>query len=149
MFLNKLSGKVASKTGNACNVLICDTDTAAMFSTISEPGLMTNPVGQVEFGMGIKKEATGFLNQYDVYSHAWATENIVLMGYRPPTWSSTGAVFSPYIPLYIGPRDYNAETNVAARSLSSRYAQKVLLADAFAALTISRGTVSADPWATV
>lgn len=149
MFLNKLSGKVASKTGQACNVLICDTDTATMFSSMSEPGLMTNPVGQTEFGMGIKKEATNFLNRYDVYSHAWYTENTILMGYRPPSWDKTGAVFAPYIPLYIGPRDYKAETNVAERSLSSRYAQKVLNANAFASLTIARGTVSADPWATI
>lgn len=149
MFLNKLSGKVASKTGQACNVLICDTDTATMFSSMSEPGLMTNPVGQTEFGMGIKKEATNFLNRYDVYSHAWYTENTILMGYRPPSWDKTGAVFAPYIPLYIGPRDYNAELNVAQRSLSSRYAQKVLNANAFAKLTIARGEVSADPWATI
>jgi len=144
----KTSGKIAEKMQADADWIITDPATAAMLSGMEKNwDVVKNPPNQ--YGLGARKVGQ-FQNQYDVYVCSWMSQvasNVMLMGFRPPTWNHTATVFAPYIMGYISPEDYDASTNTAKRSVASRYGMKVVQGNGLAYLTISRGTAGEDPWA--
>lgn len=123
--------------------IVCGPTQAALF--VGTNKFEAFPAGPSnEFGFGLKRSGV-WNGQYTIYVAAWAEtltslKNKMLMGYRPPQWMYTAAVYAPYIPIYISPVDASASKNTIARSASSRFAMRVLQGKGLGALTVSDGT---------
>ncbi len=91
---------------------------------------------RIQYGSGLN--FIGIMgNTTRVYEATWFSRNDMLFGFRPPTWSHTGAVYAPYIPLYVSPEDYTASTNTYARSVATRMAMKLTNGDCYSRITIA------------
>ncbi len=100
---------------------------------------------QTQFGIGLKR--IGQLDeQWRVYRAEWFSRNTILVGFKPPSWEKTGAVYAPYVPLYISPEAYTPSTNTTQRSVSTRAAMKVLRGGCFATVTVQPGTTGVAPF---
>lgn len=100
---------------------------------------------RITFGNGLTRVGT-IGSGITCYECEWfasiSAGNKALFGFRPPTWMETGAVYAPYIPLYISPEDYHAETNDYERSVSTRFADVITNGDCFSVLTANEYTGS-------
>jgi len=135
-YIGKASARIASKSYVPARFLVCDPEAAGLLTLTGE--FVTFDVPQ-EYGAGLTGTGT-FRSTYQVFVADWFTANTILVVGKGDTWSKTGAVYAPYIPLYLSPQDYNASTNTLQRSVSSRYAMAVLNGNTLATITIEDAT---------
>lgn len=133
-FLMKAQGQVAEKMYTVPDWIVAGPGAAGVLKSMNVGGLKASD--RVDFGTGLRSIGIAG-DSMIVYEATWFSRNTMLFGYRPPTWSHTGAVFSPYIALFISPEDYTASTNTLARSVSSRFAQTITNGNAFSTITVS------------
>jgi len=142
-YLAEANGYVSEKVHHTPDWIVAGPGAAPVLESLQT--FNANPTGGVrKFGRGLT--LVGSLSTWNVYKADWFSRNTLLIGYKPPTWSDTGAVYAPYVTLYLSPTDYNASTNIAKRSVSTRYAMEVLRGDAYATITILRGTEGSEPF---
>lgn len=142
LWVNMAMEAVAEKFYTAADWMFTTPRVAAMFSATNR-WESTDPTQVNQFGFGIKKLGT-YDGKLTIYSVSWgktltSVKNKMIFGFYPPDWKYSGAVFAPYIPLYLSPQDSDASKNTISRSVTSRNGMAVLQANAFSSLTIASG----------
>jgi len=142
-YLAEANGYVSERVHNTPDWIVAGPGAAPLLETLQT--FNANPTGGVrKFGKGLT--LVGSLSSWNVYKADWFSRNTLLLGYKPPTWSDTGAVYAPYVTLYVSPREYAAVKDIAKRSVSSRFAMEVLRGDAFATITVMHGSEGTEPF---
>ena len=141
-FIGKADGEVAGKVYRNTDWIVCDPAAAARFSRL-EAFIGEAPSQQTTFTIGVNR--IGTLNgRWRVYSDAWFTADTILIGYQGADWNDTSYIYAPYIPTYVSPAAYNTSTNVASRSVSTRYGSYLVNGDYFGLVTIASGAAATD-----
>lgn len=139
MWVNYAGSLIGKKFYQEADWMFCSPTQAQLFASTNKWESDTTDVNQ--FGFGIRKEGV-YRGKLTIYSVSWgealtSVKNKMVFGFRPPDWKYTGAVFAPYVPLYISPQDSDASRNTLSRAVSSRNAMAVLQANAFSTMTIA------------
>lgn len=142
MWVNHAGALIGKKFYTEAEWMFCSPTQAQLFASTNKWESNTTDVNQ--FGYGIRKLGT-YQGKLTIYSVSWgevltSVKNKMVFGFYPSEWMYTGAVFAPYVPLYISPQDSDASKNTLSRSVSSRNAMKVLQANAFSTLTVADST---------
>lgn len=148
MWVGQASRKIAEKFGVDAGWVITTPTVAGLFSA-STNFEAEKATGVGSFGYGIRRVGV-YNNQLTVYQCAWGSaltslKNKILFGFYPPEWKYSGAVYAPYIPLYLSPQDSDAATNTLSRSVTTRAAMEVLQPNAYSIMTVAAqpGTIPA------
>ncbi len=88
-----------------------------------------------DFSIGVVKFGT-IDKRITVYTNPYATDNIILMGYRGNSFLETGAVYAPYIPFITTPIIFDPETLVPRKGIMTRYGKKMIRNEFYGAIVI-------------
>jgi len=141
-FISRAGGEIASKKYRRPNWLVCDPIAASRFSALNN-FVAAAPDEQNTFGIDVTYEGV-LSNRWRVYSVGWFTTDTIMLGYKGQDWNDTAYIYAPYVPVYVSPSSYNTSTNIASRSVNTRYATYLVDGDFFGLVTIDSGTAGTD-----
>lgn len=122
LYIAKVGGAISEKVYTPANYLVVAPQCAPLLSATHDYVKFEVPTS---YGAGLRGTGT-FASDYKVFVAEWFTANTMLVIAKGDTWLKSGAVFAPYIPLYISPNDYVPAYNTMSRAVSSRNGQVVL-----------------------
>jgi len=76
-------------------------------------------------------------NRWVVYKDPWLNPDLILMGYRGPTFMHAGYVYAPYIPIYTTPPLTDPKTFKTSRGMMSRFAKVMVIPEQYAKITLN------------
>lgn len=142
LFIAKVGGKIGEKTYESANYLVVSPDVAPLLVATKDYLKFDVPE---RWGAGLR--GTGvFSSTYKVFVAEWFTAGTILVICKGTNWLQSGAVFAPYIPLYISPADYVPSNNTMSRSLSSRNAVAVLNGNFYGTVSVKFGQQGVAPF---
>jgi len=141
-FISRAGGEIASKKYRRPNWLVCDPIAASRFSALNN-FVAAAPDEQNTFGIDVTYEGV-LSNRWRVYSVGWFTTDTIMLGYKGQDWNDTAYIYAPYVPVYVSPSSYNTSTNIASRSVNTRYATYLVDGDFFGLVTIDSGIAGTD-----
>lgn len=127
--IQKASNNIHAKTmRGGANFLVVSPTVATVLESI--PGFNTQTDGnQEQFAMGVEKVGK-LTNRWTVYKNPYMKENVILLGFKGPSFLETGAVYAPFIPLIMSPLVMDADNFTPRKMVSTRYA-KTMTRDEF------------------
>lgn len=145
-YIGKVGGYIRSKTYVSPKFIVCDPNSAALLSSTRNYQQFSSS-DLAEYGAGLTGVGT-WGSTLQVFIAEWFTANTILVIGKGNSWNYTGAVYAPYIPLFVSPQDYNASTNTLARSVASRQAMAVLNGNMYGIVNVKFGTTGVPPFST-
>jgi hypothetical protein len=128
--LIEASNLVFSRTKRAtANWMVCGLDVASIVESL--PNFQPTAVS----GPGIVHMGT-LQGRWEVYKDPWMDAKTALVGYKGTTFTDTGYVYAPYVPLYRTPVIY-LDDMIGRVGLMSRYGKKLVNDDFFVKFTIT------------
>ena len=134
--IQKLSNRIHQKTlRGGANFLVCGPDVATVIESM--PGFNADTDGnKQQFAMGAEKFGN-IANRWTVYKNPYMKSNIILVGFRGPSFLETGAVFAPYIPLIMTPLVYDPENFTPRKGVMTRYAKKMVRSEFYGTIQVA------------
>jgi hypothetical protein len=76
-------------------------------------------------------------NRWVVFKDPWLDADLILMGYKGPTFLHAGFVYAPYIPVYTTPPLTDPKTFATSRGMMSRFAKDCTIPEQFAKVSLT------------
>jgi hypothetical protein len=136
LYIAKVGGAIAEKVYTPANYMVVAPQCAPLLAATKDYQKFDVPT---QYGAGLRGTGT-FASDYKVFVAEWFTANTILIIAKGDSWLRSGAVFAPYIPLFISPVDYSPALNTLSRSVTSRNGQVVLNGGFFGLITVNTST---------
>jgi hypothetical protein len=142
LYIAKVGGKISEKVYTPANYLVVSPDVAPLLTATKDYIKFDVPTS---YGAGLQGKGQ-FSSDYKVFVAEWFTANTILVIAKGDSWMKAGAVFAPYIPLFISPMDYVPSKNTLSRSVTSRNGQVVLNGSFYGTIVVEPGTTGVAPF---
>jgi hypothetical protein len=133
--IQKASNNIHAKTmRGGANFIVVSPDVATILESI--PGFNVQTDGnKQQFAMGVEKVGK-LSNRWTVYKNPYMKENVILLGYKGPSFLETGAVYAPFIPLIMSPLVFDADNFTPRKIVSTRYGKTITRKEFYSKIVI-------------
>lgn len=133
--LQKISNEIHRLTmRGGANFIIAGPKLCTILESI--PGYSVDTDGSKEkFSMGASRVGS-IASQWQIWKNPYMTGNMMLLGYKGPSFLEAGAVYAPYIPLEMTPVVLDPDDLTPRKGVMTRYAKKLLRPEFYAKLYV-------------